>query len=200
MDSDKRIAVVDFEHDIDSFGNNYDERNMCYCVRSEKSKYFLNCQSSIWRRKDLIKMLSPYESPWQFEIFGSKRAVLYNKEFLLFRGDKKVFSYDFNWRTGYGIYGGKLLKSNIKLFENNNIVVNFNNLGFFEPNTRHLHFVSPKVTLSTRIRYLLFSGGYIKNRMGIREQICLLYRTPHVFLQLIKYKIKKTFSNSFFEY
>jgi hypothetical protein len=59
-------------------------RNLTNSIESEKfsylntvrkdSKYSCNTQVAIWRTKTLKNLLRPYENPWEFEIYGSKRA------------------------------------------------------------------------------------------------------------------------------
>ena len=201
MEANKKIAVIDFEPigGINT-GTVYssDEK---YCVRSLSSMYFLNCQSSIWRRKDLIEFLSPYESPWQFEIFGSERVKLYNKLFLLQTTDShKVFTYNVNWTTGYGLHAGKWLKSNIELFKKNGISVDFSKMGFFVgEDVTAPKCPAPKVTLKFRIMYLLFSGGHIKQRMSIAEQLGYFLKHPKEFLYMVKEKVIRCCTADFFK-
>lgn len=74
----------------------------------------------IWRRKEFIKFLSPYEDPWQFEIYGTERAKSYDRRFLILSDKQKpIFAYNIDISTGYGLYGGKWLINNIELFKNN---------------------------------------------------------------------------------
>lgn len=43
----------------------------------------ISCQASLWRRDVLLKYIRDYESAWQFEWWGSKRAKILNDNFLL---------------------------------------------------------------------------------------------------------------------
>lgn len=194
MQKDKRIAVIDFSLDKKSAGKPYPS-NGNFCERARSSLYFLNCQAAIWRRRDLIKFLSPYESPWQFELFGSRRVHLYRKTFLLrnYRSDC-VFHYSFNINTGYGIYRGKWLRSNIKLFEDHHITTDFERLGFYNPETDAAAVTPPdppKTTLGFRLRYLVFGGETIDTRMSIPSQLRCFVKSPKQYLRLLKTKLYK---------
>lgn len=200
MDKHKDISVIDFEvagnfvKGVEYEGiDDYYKRDIC-------SMYFLNCQAAIWRRKDLIKFLSPYESPWQFEIFGSERVKLYSKNFLIQKNNECcVFNYNVNWDSGYGIHGGKWLRSNVEFFKDNNIAVDFDNMGFYKKSKNDNICLPPKSTMKYRLMYLLFSGGYLTPKMSLPEQIKMLFKSPRQSLALTKYKLKKCFKKNIFE-
>ena len=191
MERDKKIAVIDFEY-CDRC--NYHKTEYCgYSERDLSSMYFLNCQTAIWRRKDLIRFLSPYESPWQFEIFGTERVKLYNKRFLCSSGENITFLYNVDWNDGYGLHGGKWLKSNIELFEKNNICVDFSRMGFYDGSNVDTECPAPQKCIKDRLMYLLYGGGE-KVRMSIKEQIISFVKCPRKFFYSIKRKIKYCFS------
>lgn len=198
MNKDKSIAVINFDRCLPS-SIDY-KKCPKFCQRSLSQMYFLNCQASIWRRKDLISFLSPYEDAWQFEIYGSERAKLYNKKFLMLNKETPFpFVYNVNWITGYGLHKGKWLKSNVQLFKDNNIVVDFENLGFdVEKITITPPRVPKKVTLKERLLYLVFSGDDICPRLSITKQFLLLLSHPKRFLSLQKSKLIKCFSKQFY--
>lgn len=197
MDENHKISVIDFECAKSGEGEPCEYEG--YCRRNLNSMYFLNCQASIWRRKDLIRFLSPYESPWQFEIYGSGRAKLYNRIFLLRSSQSpKVFNYNVNWDTGYGLHGGKWLKSNVSLFEQNGIEVDYSRMGFYEKKENEEVCPIPRVTLRERLRYLIFSGYDIRARMSIRDQIRLLIKKPREYWRMEVQKIKKCISREFY--
>ena len=73
-----------------------------------------------------------FDSPWQFEVEGYTRAkdIIDKMRFYCSRATKHdriregdVFPYMVDRSTGYGIWGGKWLWNNRKLFEDNNIEV-----------------------------------------------------------------------------
>lgn len=91
MDQDKMIANFIFDSG----------RHMChesefpeYLIQDRKAPFRLCLQAGIWRRKTLLKYLRNHENPWQFEIWGSKRARRWKeKSFVLKKDEPKVFTY-----------------------------------------------------------------------------------------------------------
>lgn len=95
----------------------------------------VNSMSALWRREWLISLIRDHETPWEFEIYASKRSrktpykvMIINNLVLPY-----VFDYHIDVEIGYGIYGGKWLKKNKELFDKYGINVNFDNLGFYNP-------------------------------------------------------------------
>ncbi len=203
MEKNPKIPVIDFEYGDNSKNiASLSEYNNLY-KRNLKSMYFLNCQAAIWRRKDLIRFLSPYENAWQFEIFGTERAKLYKKDFLyLSENSENPFCYNVNWTTGYGLQRGKWLTSNIQLFNDNNIRIDFNNLGFVNLNEHNDSIKPPeppeKVMIKERFLYMLFSGGDISPRLSIKEQLYLLLKEPKKFLSISKQKLIRCTRKKFY--
>lgn len=192
MDGNKHIAVIDFEH-CDRC-KSYPSKYNGYNVRDLSSMYFLNCQTAIWRRKDLIKFLSPYENPWQFEIYGSERAKLYNKYFLISGANCVLpFLYKFNLVSGYGLYRGKWLKSNVQLFKNNDLTVEFDSLGFYDGANVDNSCPVPKKCFKDRWMYLMYGGGD-KPRMSIIEQLVFAFIHPIKNITVLKKKLKYFFT------
>lgn len=91
MDDDPQIANFIFDSG----------RHMCidsefpeYLLQERKAPFRLSLQAGIWRREILLKYLRNHESPWQFELWGSKRARRWSeKSFVLKEDQAKVFSY-----------------------------------------------------------------------------------------------------------
>lgn len=189
MEKDRSISVIDFEYfkDPASVPSGYDG----YRARSLRARYFLNCQTAIWRRKDLMRYLNRYESPWQFELFGSERAKLYGKKFLFSDdGWKLPFLYNVNWNTGYGIHHGKWLKSNVALFAQNGIDFDFGKVEFYEGgDTVDTGCEPPKKSFRERWMYFIYGGGK-ETRTGIGAQILFSVRHPVEGLRVLKRKLK----------
>lgn len=193
MNQNKKIAVFDFERagQTKVVMSEYTG----YCERDLSSMYFLNCQASLWRRKDLIRFLSPHESPWQFELYGSERAKLYNRKFLILANESApVFVYKIDWSKGYGLHGGKWLKSNVKLFKEHGIEVDFSNMGFYKEQDGTSECPIPRKSLVERIMYFVYGGGPCP-RASISEQFILIFTHPKRFLYMMKQKIKYTFTD-----
>lgn len=195
MEKERRISKIEFDYSNDraAIPSQYDG----YRIRSERGMYWLNCQTAIWRRKDLIRYLSPRENPWQFELFGTERAKLYGKQFLFTESDRKLpFQYVVERQTGYGIWHGKWLKSNIQLFQKNGISVPFENLGFYEGELKGPEPVCqpPEKSMAERWMYFLYGGGE-KIRTEILEQICFFFRHPKKAGSILKRKLKFLFTS-----
>lgn len=125
------IASVCFER----YGRRKEEivEHGCFIKRSRGARYTFSLQAGIWKRDILIKCLTNFETPWEFEEIGNIRSCKIKEKFYVQLQDSApVFDYNVFRDTGYGLYRGKWLKSNIELFEKNGIEVDFENLGFFE--------------------------------------------------------------------
>lgn len=100
----------------------------------QKAPYRISTQASLWKKEVLKKYLRPHENAWQFEIFGTKRSH-----------KKKDYFYCINNQTlndgreiipyqPTGIINGKWNKKAIfELFRDNQIKVNFEKRGFYNP-------------------------------------------------------------------
>lgn len=108
-------------------------KHNCFIKRKRGARYTINLQVCIWRKDVLLKCLTNFETPWEFEEMSKYRSCKIKKDFYVqLRNSKPIFDYTFRVENGHGLYRGKWLKSNVELFEKNNIKVNFNRLGFFE--------------------------------------------------------------------
>lgn len=62
--------------------------------RSQNGDYRLNCQFALWNRESLLSFIRPHESPWEWELYGSKRSHRYKQEmYSVQAGVPPVFSY-----------------------------------------------------------------------------------------------------------
>ena len=95
----------------------------------------ISCQASLWRRDVLLKYIRDYESAWQFEWWGSKRAKILNDNFFVV-SDSWVVSgkYEIIPYIITGVIGGAWYKPVVELFNNNNLHVDYSQRGFFEEN------------------------------------------------------------------
>lgn len=95
--------------------------------------YRVSCQAAFWKKDVLISYIRPYESPWQFEKFGTKRSKKLNHE--MFTLNREIYMLSSNEIMPYvftGIIKGCWKKEVVKLFEVNDIYVDFSRRGFFE--------------------------------------------------------------------
>ena len=111
-------------------------------------EYRLNAQPGIWRTSFLNESILPQESPWDWEVFGNKRndVVLGNNEvYALTWGQREPFFTDLyivkdyekkQYKTHNGLMRGKWdVKLVRPLCKENNIQINFKNLGIYREKT-----------------------------------------------------------------
>lgn len=93
----------------------------------------VSCQASLWRKDILKQYIRTYESAWNFEWWGSKRAAILDHNFYIVdnkwvvNGQFAIIPYIFT-----GIIGGKWFKPVVELFNNHDIVVDYDKRGFYE--------------------------------------------------------------------
>lgn len=189
MDSRPNIANINFGYGQYLESTMYiDEK---YAIRSRNTDYYLNAVAALWRRKTLIKLLSPYESAWQFELYGSSRAKLYPYDFVIKKDDVLVFDYHAQIEYGYGIQKGMWLQGNVALFEKEGIEVPFENLGFYDPEKVNKSIATrPRIMFREKIMRLIFAGE-TQPRWEIRDQVKLLFTHPVRYLKQKKHAIEK---------
>ena len=176
MDLNKNIANVNFGYGKDILSDEYIADN--YAKRSRKTSYYLNAQAAVWRKKALINVLSPYESAWQFELYGSERAKLYPYDFIIKKDDIPVFDYHTQLNFNLGIQKGMWMTGNVEFFEKEGIAVNFENLGMYSPEkVKKGYNAPPKRTLKEKLMRFLYAGENVE-RWEIKDQLKLLFSHP----------------------
>lgn len=93
MEENPRIAYFSFLPTDDR--NNVESKEYSgYERRPQRGEYRLNCQFALWNRDYLISYVRPHESPWEWELYGSKRSSRYKEEMYTICSNKSpVFSY-----------------------------------------------------------------------------------------------------------
>ncbi len=125
MDENPKISVFNFYR---VKGGIKDGRFPHFEKRPQKGKYKLNCSAALWRRKKLIQYIRPHENPWQFELYGSKRASRYKEEFYsAIEGEPYIYTYDM---LNVGIVRGKWAHGTVDFFEKYGVVCDFSKRGF----------------------------------------------------------------------
>ncbi|MBO4694123.1 MAG: hypothetical protein J5659_07030 [Clostridia bacterium] len=143
--------------------------NNFFVQREPGARYTFSLQIGIWDKNTLIKCLRNFESPWEFEEIGNLRSLGINKKFFVqMRNSTSVFNYNINIETGYGLYRGKWLRSNAKLFSKEKIYCDFSNLGFFENKSQ---FVTQKRPFKEKIIY------YAKNPSALFKTAIVLFKS-----------------------
>lgn len=150
MQENPDVAVLSFQR---THGPNIrDGRFERFEKRPQKAEYRFNCQAALWRRERLIKFMRPFESPWDWEIFGSVRSARYHDGFYtLIEGMEQVFSYDL--KHGGAIHRGKWNKEVVDPFiERYNLHIDFSKRGFCDWDEPKPNFPSGKPTLWERLK------------------------------------------------
>jgi len=92
----------------------------------------ISCQAALWRKEALKQYPRPYETAWNFEWWGSKRAAILKHNFFVV--DKKwvqlntfeIIPYIFT-----AVIGGRWFKEVVPLCEAHNIKIDYTKRGFF---------------------------------------------------------------------
>ena len=96
-----------------------------------KQRYRISCQAALWRRDVLMSYIREYESAWQFEEFGSKRAAILRHNFYVV--DKnwvKLNEFEIIPYVFTGIVQGHWYEEVIPLFERHSILIDYSKRGF----------------------------------------------------------------------
>lgn len=87
-------------------------------IRPKKISYKLSAQIGIWRIMDLLKLVKPFENPWQFEIHGSKRAWNSDKNFFVIKSNYiSPIKYTFTGVLKRGKWIKKVINDLILMYE-----------------------------------------------------------------------------------
>jgi hypothetical protein len=113
----------------------------------QKASYRISLQAGLWRKERLRFYIRRHETPWQFEVWGSKRAHRIKDSFLCISHDvfdnysRQIIPYE-----PTGIVNGKWNREVVYcLFIENGIYVDFSRRGFYDPN-RNIRRKAPVIT------------------------------------------------------
>jgi hypothetical protein len=93
----------------------------------------ISCQAALWRKDVLLQYLRVFETAWNFEWWGSKRAAILKHNFYVV--DKnwvKLNQFEIIPYIFTGVIGGRWYKEILPVFEKNNIIIDYSERGFFE--------------------------------------------------------------------
>jgi len=99
----------------------------------QKHQYRISCQAALWKREVLQQYIRTYESAWDFERWGSRRAAILNHKFYVV--DRKWVKKDVFEIIPYiftAVIGGKWYGEVVPLCEKHNIKIDYTKRGFFE--------------------------------------------------------------------
>ena len=104
---------------------------------TKKNENFrINATVGLWRKEFLLQMLFRDGDAWYFEWSATKLSKYSNYKTTFWdRESVRIFDYEINLSSGLGIFRGKWLSGNKKLFETYHLTVNFENLGMIDENS-----------------------------------------------------------------
>lgn len=141
MFHNRRIGFISFNPDLEKEGYNWDMSrayNKDFNYIGKKVTLQNKCSSKSVEKKIFSKdAKESHESAWEFEDYGTVRAKIIPEILLTRKVDgPKVFDYHYYLNYGYGIKQGKWLKNNKLLFDKYEIIVDYDNLGYYQPQKR----------------------------------------------------------------
>ncbi len=98
----------------------------------QRARYRISTQAALWRVDTLRSYLHPEENGWMFEIYGTWRAHRRKDCFLCAVFDDQHGGPAIDY-LHTGIIKGKWLKEIQKVFESNDIEVDYDRRGFYTP-------------------------------------------------------------------
>lgn len=170
LKNNHHIGAISFNPDIDK--NLWKTKGVVgdfFTEVTKKSKYRVNAVSALWRKDFLLSLIKDGESPWEFEVKGTRRAKFKTKKILCVDEQQpKVFDFHIYIKYGYGISKQSWLPKNKELFEKYGINVAFDNLGWYENKLK----------------------GKRKKR-SLKEKLKLIYTNPLELLEMLLVKLNQ---------
>lgn len=108
------------------------------CRIDPRSPYLMSTSPAVWSRSFLQSVVRPSENAWQFEVFGSRRSRRKGLPFhaltpaLTLGGSEGAFPY-FQGRFDTGIVKGKWQPEIRQFFEQEDLQIDYDTRGFYEP-------------------------------------------------------------------
>ena len=103
----------------------------CLCPVKLKQDCRISCQAAFWRKEILLKYLRSHENAWQFEKFGSKRALIFKDNFFVVDPKQvKLNQYEIIPYIFTGIIKGRWKEEVVPLFDENKITIDYKKRGF----------------------------------------------------------------------
>jgi len=99
----------------------------------QKHQDRISCQAALWKRDVLKQYIRNYESAWNFEWWGSKRAsILKHNFYVVNKSWVKLNTFEIIPYIFTAVIGGKWFKEVVPLCEKHNIKIDYAKRGFFE--------------------------------------------------------------------
>lgn len=93
-----------FQFTVGADAHRKDIENTQWGEMSPRTPYRINCQIALWRKEYLLKLLRTFESPWEFEKYGSLRSRRMKQKVYAW-GSERGYVFTYNW--GKPIIGGR---------------------------------------------------------------------------------------------
>ncbi len=167
LNQNKKIQSIRLYHRIKKA--KYTETNFPGLLEINKnSSYLVSTQACLWKVKDILSYIKPEYSGWMFELLGTLECRKNKSSYLIF--DPKIYKNNIIDYTHTGIIKGKWNKQIIKTFKENQIDINYNIRGFYEPksNLKRRFETLQKIPLKHRYKLLV-------DFLGINKLINYLY-------------------------
>ena len=105
-----------------------------YSVEMKHHWSIVSCQASLWQKNKILELIRNYESAWNFEWWGSKRAsALKHNYYVVDPGWVKLDKFEIIPYIFTGVIGGKWYKPVVDLFNSHQIMIDYSIRGFYEP-------------------------------------------------------------------
>jgi hypothetical protein len=131
------MIAEDFDHLmlISMPGNNKPTAWPYLVERAQDAPYRISTQIGFWKKEIFLKYLKPHESPWQFELWGSKRAARIHDRFYAIHPDiLKTRDYIIDYYIRGAVTKGKWQQSVPEFFAQNKLnPLDFSIRGFYDP-------------------------------------------------------------------
>lgn len=118
MDEDKEIAAFqlipcgEYHNCQENKYNKESDKYQGFGLRKQYGYYKLSAGPCIWRKSELRKLTVNYDSPWEWEYFGSFRTWMYKGKFYSrIQKDESIFKYDID--HGGAVHRGKWVGSTV---------------------------------------------------------------------------------------
>lgn len=182
LKSDKNIASFSFQHYKDDL-NCRSKKYLGYEMRPQYGEYKFNFQAAIWKKDILIKSWRKHETPWEWETIANYRTFDNKWKFYVIGNDfNSPIDYGFN-HSGMGIYRGKWVLESVKdIFEENDIVVDFNKRGIYRKEEKNIQRMVKNNILTAELRKIKSLG---------------IFHYAKIFMWRIKQKVLKLFKRNY---
>lgn len=127
---------------------------------SQKAPYRISTQAALWNKSSLKFYLRKKETPWEFEVLGTKRAhkikdEIYCVNLKIFNKNNSLIPY-----TATGIVKGKWNKDKVcNLFMKNEINIDFQKRGFYKKHNRNRNYNFFEI-IRFKIKYIYWAFIY----------------------------------------